>query len=488
MVVEERYALQVQDLREFLETGTISPERMRAVDLNAAALGAGQLQMMESAGKALAEMALASSPDHVLVLCGAGNNGGDGMVAARYLQHGVDTDVIYPGAGSMTCETASQLALLRRCAVALHPVRCGGDVAVLKALFDDADLIIDAMLGTGASGTLREPLKTCITYANKSQADIISADLPTPGIIPQRICAFHRPKQVDVAEAIDIKVIDIGIPLEAEVCVGPGDLTLIPHRRPDSHKGAGGEVLVVGGGPYQGAPYLAGLGALRAGADIVRIASPVFMPHPDLIVEELEGSFINSEHCEVILHLAERADVVVCGNGLGSGSHAVVMEIAPHCRRAVFDADALRLPLPVAGDTIYTPHGGEFRRITGTQPPTPLAPRGHAVKEAAENGTVLLKGAVDVISDGRRVRFNTTGSAAMTTGGTGDVLAGITAALFCRLPAFESACIAAYVNGCAGTAAAETRGEGMTASDLLEYIPCELFREGVYGGRVHACQ
>ena len=100
------------------------------------------------------------------------------------------------------------------------------------------------------------------------------------------------------------------------------------------------------------------------------------------------------------------------------------------------------------------------------------------VRACAESMTVLLKGHVDVISDGSRVRFNDTGHPAMTTGGTGDVLAGITGALFCRLPAFEAACIAAFVCGNAGAAAARTQGDGLAPSDLLGYIPSELYRRG----------
>ncbi len=133
-----------------------------------------------------------------------------------------------------------------------------------------------------------------------------------------RICAFHR------AKTEGSTVVDIGIPLEAECYTGPGDLTLLPSREHNAHKGAGGEVLVIGGGPYQGAPWLAGLGALRAGADIVRIASPVFEPVPDLIYECLAGERIGEEHVERLITLAEHADVVVCGNGLGAESHQVI--------------------------------------------------------------------------------------------------------------------------------------------------------------------
>jgi ADP-dependent NAD(P)H-hydrate dehydratase / NAD(P)H-hydrate epimerase len=284
------------------------------------------------------------------------------------------------------------------------------------------------------------------------------------------VCAFHRAKTEGAS------VVDIGIPLMAECTVGPGDLTMLPVRGKKAHKGAGGEVLVIGGGPYQGAPYLAGLGALRAGADIVRIASPVFEPIPDLIYEWLEGDKIEPVHTERLVALAERADVVVCGNGLGAESHAVVGAIAPHCIKGVFDADALRLPLPAAkGETIYTPHAGEYSRITNTALPNDTIGSARMARKAGIRGTILLKGHTDIITDGTRVRFNRTGDPAMTVGGTGDVLAGVAGALLCHLPAFEAACIAAYVCGKAGELVAAERGSGMLASDLVDRIPSVLF-------------
>jgi len=455
----------------FLEDGIIVPERMRAVEKNATALGVTEIQMMESAGTTLAAFVLATRPGRVLVLCGKGNNGGDGMVAARHLQRGVETDLCYLDLGRRSPSCEYQLAALKRCRVGLHPFSCADDIRSLQPLFNAADVIIDALLGTGASGSLKEPLASCVAMANISKAMIIATDVPTPGTRADRICAFHK------AKVAGSTVFDIGIPVEAECYVGPGDLSLIPARSKRNHKGAGGEVLVIGGGPYQGAPYLAGLGALRAGADIVRIASPVFEPVPDLIFERLEGSSITKKHTDRLIALAGRADAVVCGNGLGTKSHAVVLEVAPHCKKAVFDADALRLPLPVAQEEIiYTPHAGEFARITGTKLPDDTAGRAHAARESGLGGTVLLKGPVDIITDGRRVRFNRTGDPAMSVGGTGDVLAGVAGALLCHLPAFEAACIAAYVTGSAGQHVATERGEGMLASDLVDRLPAELFR------------
>jgi ADP-dependent NAD(P)H-hydrate dehydratase / NAD(P)H-hydrate epimerase len=458
---------------EFLETGPVTPARMRVIDANAMALGVTELQLMESAGRALAEQVLTFNPARVLVLCGNGNNGGDGMVAARYLQRGIDTSVCNLDLGKRSKACEHNLAALRHAAVSLHPFQCREDLEALAALFGKADVIIDALLGTGGRGAVKEPLATCIRMANTAKAKIIAADIPTPGMRADRVCAFHRAKTEGAT------VVDIGIPFEAECTVGPGELTLLPARGKKSHKGAGGEVLVIGGGPYQGAPYLAGLGALRAGADIVRIASPAFEPIPDLIYERLDGKRIGAEHIERLITLAEKADVVVCGNGLGTESHVVVEAVAPHCKKAVFDADALRLPLPAAkGETIYTPHAGEFTRISGITLPDDTIGRARALRKAGLRGTVILKGYNDIITDGTRVRFNRTGDPAMTVGGTGDVLAGVAGALRCHLPAFESACIAAYVCGKAGESVAAEKGAGMLASDMVDRIPAILFRKG----------
>ena len=460
-----------EDLLEFAERGIISPARMRAVDRNAIALGVTELQLMESAGNALAKCVLQRQPGRVLVLCGKGNNGGDGLVAARYLQRETVCDVCYYDSPDRSPSNGHNLSALRHCRVSLYPFRCRDDLLAERDLFGRADVIVDALLGTGASGVPAEPVATCVQLAGASKAWIVSADVPTPGMRCDHVVAFHRPK------AEGSEVADIGIPVEAECTVGPGDLTLIPVRKPDARKGEGGSVLVIGGGPYQGAPYLAGLGALRAGADIVRIASPVFEPVPDLIYETIDGPMIGPEHVGRLVALAKKADVVVCGNGLGPDSHEAVLAVAPHCRKAVFDADALRLPLPVATEeTVYTPHAGEYARITGVTPPSDPAGRARTVRDAGMPGAVLLKGHTDVIVQDSRVRFNRAGTPAMTVGGTGDVLAGVAGALLCHLPAFDAACIAAYVNGRAGMAVAKEKGMGMLASDLVDRIPAELFR------------
>lgn len=462
------------EFREFLETGCISPERMRAVDANAQALGVSAVQLMESAGKGLADYVRGMSPDHVVVICGKGNNGGDGFVAARHLCRDCQVTVIVLSRDIRTEDATQNYRALSHCGVSVIIADTPDAVRACRACISAADVVIDAMLGTGITGALREPYSTCVRVVRESGVPVVAADTPTPDLPATVVCSFHRSKGGEPV------IIDIGIPDEAECFTGPGDLLLMPPKVQGSHKGVGGEVLVIGGGPYQGAPYLAGMAAIRAGADIVRVATPNMLPCPDLIVEQTGGRVICEEDTDRLAGLAERADVTVCGCGLGTESHSVIADIAGYMGRAVFDADALRQPLPVADNSIYTPHAGEFFRMTGCHLPDDSAGRACMVRDNGPAGVTLAKGPVDVIYDTGRVRFSRTGTPHMTVGGTGDVLAGIVGALFCRLPAFEAAALGAYVNGCAGELLIDL-GDGLAATDLLAQIPQVM--SGVKGVR-----
>ncbi|TAJ43661.1 NAD(P)H-hydrate dehydratase [Methanofollis fontis] len=467
--MQDAFSFDLRDLAGFCEGGIITPERMRAVDQNAIALGVPGIRLMEAAAAALAVAVRESDPERVLLLCGRGNNGGDGLAAARHLQD-LECTAVIPADGRATPEFLLQREALLHAAVDLREVRTPVEVEALEPLFREADVIVDAMLGTGASGTVRQPLSAMVRLMNESAARVVAADVPTPDARSDLVLAFHRPKTAGARTA------GIGIPVAAEICTGPGDLLCLRPKGPTAHKGAGGEVLVVGGGPYQGAPFLAGMAALRAGADIVRVASPVYVPCPDLIHVPLSGTLVGEEHSDLLIPIAERADVVLCGNGLGPGSHGVVKALAPHAKKLVIDADALRTPLPAGAETIYTPHAAEFRRAFGRPLPAGMRERAETVRDAApEDSAILLKGAVDIISDGRRVRFNRSGCPAMTVGGTGDVLAGVAAALFCRLPAFEAACAAAHANGLAGERAAGGRDAGLIATEMLPWIAEVLY-------------
>ena len=262
---------------------------------------------------------------------------------------------------------------------------------------------------------------------------------------------------------------------------------VIPPRKKESHKRDNGTVCVLWGSwLYHGAPFLCAQGALRSGVDLVYIAvpAPIATPiralSPDYIVVPLPDGKITRGSINKLLGWVKGVDVFAVGPGLGpqkpeSVAHTL-NELKQEGRGLVVDADALRpqiVPSIKGTRCVVTPHSGEFERLFGTKPPSALGERTKVVMEEARRAgvTVLLKGPVDVISDGDRACHNLTHSPAMTVGGTGDVLTGVTAGLMARgVAPFEAACAAAYVNGAAGELAAKVNGLHITASDVANEI------------------
>jgi ADP-dependent NAD(P)H-hydrate dehydratase len=261
----------------------------------------------------------------------------------------------------------------------------------------------------------------------------------------------------------------------------------IPPRRKDAHKRMNGTVCVVGGSRlYHGAPFLCASGAMRAGVDLVYIAVPASIApsvralSPDFIVVPLPDGKLTRGNVSKVLSWVERVDAYAVGPGLGAQNpewvaHAL-NEMKGEGRGLVVDADALRpqvLGSLKGTRAVVTPHAGEFERLFGVTLPQDVGGRVEAVSSCAKRAevTVLLKGPTDVIADGKRVALNETHSPAMTVGGTGDVLTGITAGLVAKgAEPFEAACAAAYVNGAAGVEAAKLLGMHITASDVANQI------------------
>jgi len=262
----------------------------------------------------------------------------------------------------------------------------------------------------------------------------------------------------------------------------------IPPRRRDSHKGINGTACVVGGGRiYHGAPFLASMGALRTGIDLVYAAVPAGIApsvralSPDLIVYPMPDSKLTRGNANRLVGWLPELGCIAVGPGLGPQNPAelayALTRLATKSKTLVVDADALRPSiLPVAADVkmVVTPHAGEFERLFGVKLELETSPRAAAVmKAAAENKVVaLVKGPMDIISDGERVALNGVHSPAMTVGGTGDVLTGVTAGLISKgLDPFDAACCAAFINGLAGVEAALELGLHIAASDVLRHIP-----------------
>ncbi|GAB6877961.1 bifunctional ADP-dependent NAD(P)H-hydrate dehydratase/NAD(P)H-hydrate epimerase [Halorubrum gandharaense] len=481
----------------------ITTDRMAAVDANAAALGVPRKQLMESSGNAVARevRAIADPDDEVALVCGRGNNGGDAFVAARFLSE-YDTTVHLLGRPeSITTDIA------RENWAALQEADMSGETVTDSTTLDlgEPDVVVDAMLGTGIAGALREPERTAATRINDAReegATVVAVDVPSGidadtgastggddalAVGADRVVTFHDEKPgLDDLDA-DVTVADIGIPEAAERFTGPGDLLGIG-REPDSHKGENGEVLVVGGGPYTGAPALSARAALRAGADLVRVACPASVAREvqgfseNLIVHGFPGETLASAHLDRIRELATGHDTVVFGPGLGDADAtlAFVREfLAEFAGRVVVDADALQVVPHVETDAelVCTPHQGELLKMGGETADDPDERAALVGEFAAELGhTLLVKGAVDVVAgpDGE-VRLNRTGNPGMTVGGTGDVLAGALGALAATNDPFEAAAVGVYINGRAGDAAVEDRGYGLVATDLIDRLPQALY-------------
>ncbi|WP_423997651.1 NAD(P)H-hydrate dehydratase [Halorubrum trapanicum] len=478
----------------------ITTDRMAAVDANAAALGVPRKQLMESSGNAVARevRAVADPGATVALVCGRGNNGGDALVAARFLDaYDVAVHLLGRPETIRTDIARENWTALENAEIPIETVTDSREFGLGGPDGDDPDVVVDAMLGSGIAGGLREPERTTAEAINASDATVIAVDVPSGidadtgdptggaeaiAVNADRVVTFHDETPGLATLDAEVTVADIGIPAAAERFTGPGDLLGLD-RDPDSHKGDNGEVLVVGGGPYTGAPTLSALAALRAGADLVRVACPESVAgavqgfSPNLIVRGLPGDRVGPAHAERVASLAADNDVVVLGPGLGDGdgTEAFVREfLTAYEGRAVVDADALRVvpDVDTDADLICTPHQGELVGMGGETAGDPDE-RAELVREfAAEVGhTLLVKGAVDVIADGDDVRLNRTGNPGMTVGGTGDVLAGTVGALAAVTDSFRAAAVGAYVVGRAGDDAAEANGAGLVATDLPDRLP-----------------
>ena len=471
----------------------ITGERMAAVDANAAALGVPRKQLMESSGNAVARAvrSVAAPGDRVVIVAGRGNNGGDAFVAVRFLEEFEVTTLLLGRAASIGTDIAHE----NWAALEAGGYDCQ-EVTDSRA-FDlpPCDVIVDAVLGTGISGDLREPAATAVRAINGADATVISVDVPSgfdadggdhaePMVEADHVVTFHDEKPgLEDLEAT-LEVADIGIPAAAEERVGPGDVAL---ARPD---GRTGRAFVVGGGPYTGAPALAAQAALRTGAELSFVAAPDQVAGEiqgyaaDLIVQPYAGDVLTPDQVEDLVETAERYDdVVVLGPGLGTADEtleAVERFLESYTGPAVIDADALAVVPGLETDAtlVCTPNRRELARMGGPDTTDLEAVTSEIEALSDDLGHVILaKGATDVITDGERTLTCRAGTPAMAVGGTGDLLAGITAGLLEHVDPFEAAVAAAHVNGRAGERVAESAHDGLLASELLEAIPEALWGE-----------
>jgi NAD(P)H-hydrate epimerase len=484
-------------------------EQMRAIDRWAIEeRGVPSLDLMERAGEGLARVTARHVPaGRVVVVCGKGNNGGDGLVAARILREaGRDVEVVAAASPEeLRGDAAEQLR------------RLPGDPPrpFDAARLDGASGIVDALLGTGATGPPREP--AVIEAVNAAGARVVAADVPSgvdattgevagPAVRAVATATFHLAKpglwiHPGKAHAGAVEVIDIGIPsgapVEAEIgLVRPGVLAEMPRRTLESTKFSSGNVFVIGGSSgLTGAPTMAAMAAMRAGAGYVTVGAPASLEAMfavrllEAMVAGLpdEGGALGDAAVEPALEAIRRADAVVLGPGLGRSEGARAFARAMFERvdvPLVVDADGLNA---LAGNelrhrrwpTVLTPHAGELGRLLGVESADIGAHRLAHARAAAANAraTVVLKGDDTlVVAPEGRVAVSPGGAPGLATAGTGDVLSGVLGAMLAKgLTPADAASAAVHVHLRAGQLAAEPHGpDSVIASDVIANLPAAL--------------
>ena len=492
-------------------------------------IGIPSLVLMENAGRqvvAALETAYESQLEgRVAVLCGRGNNGGDGFVVARtLLQRGIDTLVCVIGSlAHVQGDARTNLDILGQLGITVVEIEDEQHWELHFSEISKCTLIVDAIFGTGLRSPLAGMLETVVADVNASSIPVVSIDLPsgmsadTPQLVGDCIDAsmtvalgaLKLPLVLPPAErsAGDVVIADIGIPhsvVEAlegqyvELLTPEHVRQLVAPRAADAHKGDFGRVTIVAGSRGKtGAAALAGLAALRSGAGLVTIATPasclplVAAGSPALMTEPLvegDDGTIASDALERLLDLDQ--DVIACGPGLGR-TEDVARFVRDLISRAavplVLDADAITAlagdPASLTGSEdrrlIITPHPGEMARLIGAPVEHVQANRMQVAADVAtmHRVYVVLKGHRTIVATPEgKVFINPTGNAGMATGGTGDVLTGVIAAWLAQLLDAEAACrLGVFLHGTAGDLAESRYGQvPMTATDVLDLLGSAL--------------
>ena len=462
-------------------------DEVAVFDANSASLGVDEHELMKAAGEALAtEVAKSAGEGGILFLCGPGNNGGDGFVAAcSDSLAGNEISVLSSHESSKT-EVSSRAREMASKELAIH---------VWPDLPEgEWDLIVDCLLGAGGSGEgteLRPPVSAVASWAISTGLPMISCDIPTglggpDSLHPVRTVTFHSPKMgMTESRCGEIAVSELPWPPEVRNC-GVGDALRYPRMESEANKGDRGRLLVVGGGPYHGAPILSGTAAARSGCDLVHVAMPREASNrskwpTSLIPEELPDSkFLTHESVAPLsdfIHSGRSPDAIVIGPGIGrdeSSTEAVKAVISIATSKAipmVVDADAISaLPegeWPSGLIGVATPHPREAERwLSGTPP-------GKAIENCTgEDSAIVITGHEDEIfgPQGRHC-YATGGHPRMAVGGTGDLLAGTIGGLLAQgMRPWPAARLACALLREAGSRAAEEKGPGLLAEDVPVHI------------------
>ena len=507
----------------------VTAGQMREIDRRAIEeRGIASLALMEGAGRAVAESAYRLTegcPDRpILVLCGRGNNGGDGFVAARHLIELGRTVQVFVAAprGEITGDAEANLQRLEVLGLScLYLTEAEPALAALPR----CGLVVDALLGTGLSGKVRGLAGKLIEGLNESGQPVLAVDIPSGldadtgeplgvAVRAQETVTMGLPKlglflHPGVDYAGRVTVADIGFPADLIAdSQAVADLTapewvrmLLPQRPRSAHKGEFGRVLVIAGSVgMTGAAFLCAEAALRVGAGLVTVGCPASLN--DILEVKLTEALtlplpetyqrsLDTRALAPILEHAEAASVLAIGPGLSRQPETSVLVrrlVARVDKPMVVDADGLNALADAAvllegehAPAVLTPHPGEMGRLMGVSTERVQARRAHFAEAAANrfHSVIILKGACSLVAEaGRPLTVNPTGNPGLASGGTGDVLTGMVAGLIAQgLLPFEAGAAAAYLHGLAGDLAARKLGEAsLVAGDVLAAVPQAICR------------
>ncbi len=511
--------------RKYLKP-VLTAEQMSAVDrITIDDIGIAGIVLMENAGRKIVEcvnrMIGTVHGKQIMVLCGKGNNGGDGYVVARYLaSSGADVRVVLAGdAAALRGDAKTNFDILTQLGIDVLQVKKREHLSA----FSKPDLVVDAILGTGVTGAPKPPVDLLVEAANKFGAPVLAVDLPTginsntgqvyrPGISADVTVTVGAIKQGLLfsparEHAGQVRVADIGFPETVIAGIEPGTFyvtsdyyrNVLPKRNKTLYKNRSGQVFVLAGSPgLSGAASLCSEATIRSGAGLAVLGIPAglnavmeqklteVMTTP--LPETAHGS-VSFAAKKIIAEKIEWADAVAAGPGLAvtSDTTRLVKWLVKHSRTAlVLDADALNclageaeLLQSAKASVILTPHAGELARLVGRKREDLLADPVSTVRQVSQELSciLVLKGAPTVVgSPDGDVFINSTGNPGMATGGTGDVLTGVIASLLAQgLQPIDAAVAGVFVHGMAGDIVAKKVGQaGLIASDVVAQLPAAM--------------
>lgn len=483
----------------------LTPLEMKAVDKNTEYNNIPTLILMENAGSGIAHYIINNYPDKkkISIYAGTGGNGGDGFVAARHLLNFDYKVHLYLLAKPENIKNKDaiknwqSIELISKTDknLKIHKIT---DSTQLKP--DNSDIIIDALLGTGINGKIRQPTSAAIDNMNYSPAIRISVDVPSglnpetgevkdKSVIANVTLTLHKLKtglvQAEEKYVGKIEVLDIGIPKISEEYTGGGDLLKLKTPKSDSHKGDNGSILIIGSNPdYTGAVIFAAEASISQSIDLVYIVAPessadiIKQKNPEYIVRKVPGDILTPDCYDNIKPLIDKVDSILIGSGAGLDKKTgdLFNKIVTSTNKPVIvDADALKLVDKdniTGGNIIVTPHAHEFTTFFDCDLPEKLEDKIKLSQDLSKkyNCIILLKGVVDIITSPHDYKLNQTGNQGMTMGGTGDMLAGLVTSISTKNNPFEAAYIASFILGKAGDKALEKYGFNYSIFDIINLL------------------